>query len=115
LVKFIFPNKYAVYLHDTPSKSYFEKTDRAFSHGCVRVKDPLILAEQLLGNKGYDSEKIAGVIKSKKTQNVYLSKPMPVMLMYWTCYVNKLDGRIYFFRDVYGRDKKVLAELNSKR
>lgn len=114
LVKFIFPNKFSVYLHDTPSKSYFNKTDRAFSHGCVRVKNPLILAEQLLGDKGYDSEKIAEVIKSKKTQNVHLSKPMPVMIMYWTCYVNRQDGKMYFFRDVYGRDKKILAELNTK-
>jgi len=114
LVKFIFPNKYAVYLHDTPSKSYFEKTDRAFSHGCVRVKDPLILAKQLLGDKGYDSKKIAEVIKSKKIQNVYLTRPMPVMLMYWTCYVNKTDGRMYFFRDVYGRDKKLLVQLKQK-
>jgi len=115
LVKFMFPNKYAVYLHDTPSKSYFEKSERAFSHGCVRVKDPFILAEQLLGDKGYDGEKIAGVIKSKKLQNVHLSKPMPVMLMYWTCYENDLDGRIYFYRDVYGRDKKILSELNKSR
>ena len=115
LVKFIFPNKYAVYLHDTPSKSYFEKSDRAFSHGCVRVKDPLILAEQLLGDKGYDSEKIASVIKTKKLQNVNLSKPMPVMLMYWTCYENDKDGRIYFYKDVYGLDKKILSELKKKR
>ena len=112
LVKFIFPNKYAVYLHDTPSKSYFEKTDRAFSHGCVRVKDPLILAEQLLGDKGYDNDKIADVIKSSKTQNVYLTKPMTVMLMYWTCHDNDIDGKMSFYRDVYGRDKKVLSELN---
>ena len=114
LVKFIFPNKYSVYLHDTPSKSKFEKTERAFSHGCVRVKDPLILAEQLLGEKGYDSNKIAEVIKSKETKNVYLSNPMPVMIMYWTCYVNT-EGRIYFFRDIYGRDKKVLKELKKRR
>ncbi len=114
LVKFIFPNKYSVYLHDTPSKSKFEKTERAFSHGCVRVKDPLILADQLIGDKGYDSNKIAEVIKSKETKNVYLSKPMPVMIMYWTCYVNT-EGRIYFFRDIYGRDKKVLDELRKRR
>jgi murein L,D-transpeptidase YcbB/YkuD len=115
LVKFMFPNKYAVYLHDTPSKSYFEKSERAFSHGCVRVKDPLVLAEILLKDKGYDSEKITTVIKSKKLQNVNLSRPMPVMLMYWTCYENEDDGRIYFYRDVYGRDKKVLSKLNSGR
>jgi murein L,D-transpeptidase YcbB/YkuD len=115
LVKFMFPNKYAVYLHDTPSKSYFERSERAFSHGCVRVKDPLILAEQLLGDRGYDSDKIASVIKSKKLQNVNLSEPMPVMLMYWTCYENEEDGRINFYRDVYGRDKKLLSELNKNR
>jgi murein L,D-transpeptidase YcbB/YkuD len=115
LVKFIFPNKFSVYLHDTPSKSYFGKTDRAFSHGCVRVKDPFILAEQLLGDKGYDSEKISDVIKSKKMQNVYLSKPMPVMIMYWTCYENDIDGKMYFFRDVYGRDRKILTDLNERR
>jgi murein L,D-transpeptidase YcbB/YkuD len=72
----------------------------------VRVKDPLVLAEILLKDKGYDSEKITTVIKSKKLQNVNLSRPMPVMLMYWTCYENEDDGRIYFYRDVYGRDKK---------
>jgi murein L,D-transpeptidase YcbB/YkuD len=81
----------------------------------VRVKDPLILAEQLLGDKGYNNEKIAGVIESKKLQNVHLSKPMPVMLMYWTCYENDIDNRIYFYRDVYGRDKKILSELNKSR
>ena len=115
LVKFIFPNNYAVYLHDTPSKSFFERTDRAFSHGCVRVKDPLILAEELLYDQGYDSEKIKEVIQSKKLKNVYLTEPMPVMIMYWTCYVDDQDGRIRFFRDVYGRDKKVLQELKKKR
>jgi murein L,D-transpeptidase YcbB/YkuD len=115
LVKFIFPNKYAVYLHDTPSKSYFEKTDRAFSHGCVRVKDPLVLAEQLLGNKGYNAEKIAGIIRTGKIQNVYLKEPMTVMLMYWTCYENNIDGKMYFYRDVYGRDRKLLSELNEAK
>ena len=115
LVKFIFPNKYSVYLHDTPSKSYFEKTDRAFSHGCVRVKDPLILAEELLADRGYDSEKIGEIIKSKETLNVSLSKSLPVMIMYWTCYVNTKDNHIYFFQDVYGRDKKIIKELNRAR
>jgi hypothetical protein len=88
---------------------------RAFSHGCVRVKDPLILTEELLGDKGYDSKKIMDVINSKKTQNVNLSEPMPVMIMYWTCYVDDQDGKIRFYRDVYGRDKKVLQELKRER
>ena len=113
LVKFIFPNKHAVYLHDTPSKSYFERTDRAFSHGCVRVQNPLTFAELLLGDKGYDAEKISTTIKSKETKNVYLTEPMPVMLMYWTCFMN--EGQIYFYKDIYDRDKMILKEFYDKR
>ncbi len=111
-MKFIFPNHFSVYLHDTPSKSYFEQSQRAFSHGCVRVQNPQILAEQLLGNKGFDGAKISDVLKSEKTQTVYLKEPMPVMLMYWTCYESKRDGRMYFYRDIYGRDSKILHELS---
>lgn len=115
LVKFIFPNKHAVYLHDTPSKSYFNKTDRAFNHGCVRVQNPLVLAEQLLGDKGYDKKKISEVLKSKKTTNVYLTKALSVMIMYWTCYSDENNNKIYFYRDIYGRDKALLSELKESR
>jgi len=115
LIKFIFPNKYSVYLHDTPSKSYFEKSGRAFSHGCVRVQNPFVLAEQLLGKQGYDQNKIDTIIKTKKLQNVYLKEPMPVMLMYWTCYENKEDGKMYFYKDIYDRDKTILSELQETR
>jgi len=112
-VKFIFPNKYAVYLHDTPSKSFFEKTDRAFSHGCVRVHNPMVLAELLLADKGYDQEKIASTLKTKELKNVYLTEPMHVMLMYWTCYQE--EGKMYFYKDIYGRDKMILKELREDR
>jgi murein L,D-transpeptidase YcbB/YkuD len=111
IVKFIFPNKYSVYLHDTPSKSYFGKNERAFSHGCVRVQNPLVLAEQLLGKQGYDRNKIDNIIKTKKLQNVNLKEPMPVMIMYWTCYEDREEGKMYFYSDIYGRDKKILSEL----
>lgn len=114
-VKFMFPNKHAVYLHDTPSKSFFEKTERAFSHGCVRVQNPLILAEQLLKNHGYDKKKIDDIVESEKLQNVSLEKFMTVMLMYWTCFEDIQDSEMYFHRDIYGRDKAVLKELNSRR
>lgn len=114
-VKFIFPNKHAVYLHDTPSKSFFKKTDRAFSHGCVRVQNPLVLAEELLKNQDYDKEKIDNIVNSKKLQNVNLRKFMPVALMYWTCAENFEDGEMYFKRDIYGRDKAILDGLNEKR
>lgn len=114
-VKFIFPNKYSVYLHDTPSKSYFNKAQRAFSHGCVRVHNPLNLAEELLGDKGYDQKKISEVLGTKKETVVHLSKDLKVMLMYWTCYENHENGRMYFYKDVYNRDNKILAELNRQR
>jgi len=115
IVKFIFPNKYAVYLHDTPSKSYFGKSERAFSHGCVRVQNPLVLAEQLLGKQGYDRTKIDNILKTKKLKNVNLKEPMPVMIMYWTCYEDREEGKMYFYNDIYGRDKKILSELYESR
>lgn len=115
IVKFIFPNKYAVYLHDTPSKSYFGKSERAFSHGCVRVQNPLILAEQLLGKQGYDRNKIDNILKTKKLKNVNLKEPMTVMIMYWTCYEDREEGKMYFYSDIYGRDKKILSELYEGR
>lgn len=111
-VKFIFPNKYSVYLHDTPSKGYFNRSERTFSHGCIRVQNPLLLAEQLLEDKGYDQKKINEVLDTKKLTNVNLSKPLPVMLMYWTCYENEVNKQLYFFSDVYKRDEKLLSELN---
>jgi murein L,D-transpeptidase YcbB/YkuD len=115
IVKFIFPNKYSVYLHDTPSKSYFGKSERAFSHGCVRVQNPLVLAEQLLGKQGYDRTEIDNILKTKKLKNVYLDEPMPVMIMYWTCYEDREEGKMYFYSDIYGRDKKILTELYESR
>jgi murein L,D-transpeptidase YcbB/YkuD len=114
LVKFIFPNKFSVYLHDTPSKSYFNRADRAFSHGCIRVQNPLILTELLLADKGYDMAKINEVLKKKETKTVHLSKEMPVMLMYMTCYENMENDKIYFYQDIYGRDKRILNELKKK-
>jgi len=114
-MKFIFPNKYSVYLHDTPSKSYFEKSERTFSHGCVRVQNPQFLAEQLLGDKGYDQKKIKEVLKTEKETIVHLENKMPVLLMYWTCYENHENGKMYFYKDVYNRDQKILDELLKKQ
>lgn len=114
-VKFIFPNKYSVYLHDTPSKSYFNRSERTFSHGCIRVQNPLLLAEQLLGDKGYNQTKIKEVLNTKKITNVNLSTPLPVMLMYWTCYENEINNKLHFFSDVYKRDARLIAELKKKK
>ena len=114
-MKFIFPNKYSVYLHDTPSKSYFERSERTFSHGCVRVQNPHLLAEQLLGDKGYDQEKIKEVLMTEKETVVHLQNKMPVLLMYWTCYEDLGNNKMYFYKDVYDRDRVILEELLKKK
>lgn len=102
-VKFMFPNKYNIYIHDTPSKSLFKKASRVFSHGCVRVQDPLKLAEVILGPEGVARSKIDGIINRGKRRVVKLKTPIPVHITYLTAWVNK-DGSVHFRRDVYGRD-----------
>ena len=110
-VKIMFPNSYSVYLHDTPSLSKFEETDRAFSSGCVRVERPLELAELLLANPAeWNAASIRKVIDSGRTQNVTLPAKMPVLLAYWTAWVDP-QGRVNFRRDVYGQDAQWAAGL----
>ncbi len=104
-IKFMFPNKFNVYIHDTPSKSLFLRSKRYFSHGCVRVKDPLKLAEVLLREKSKDWNKnrIDKTISAGKRRVVKI-KSFPVHVTYLTAWVNK-DMTIHFRNDVYGRDK----------
>jgi len=102
-VKFMFPNKYNIYIHDTPSKSLFKKASRVFSHGCVRVQDPLKLAEVILGPEGTSRSSIDATINRGKRRVVKLKTPIPVHISYLTAWVNK-DGSVHFRRDVYGRD-----------
>jgi murein L,D-transpeptidase YcbB/YkuD len=109
-IKIMFPNEHAVYLHDTPSKALFSKAERAFSHGCIRVENPFDLAEQLLGDNGWNQEKFQAVLDEKKTKTVLLSKPMPVLLLYWTAMADP-DGTVYFFNDVYERDERIAEAL----
>lgn len=110
-VKFMFPNKHAIYLHDTPHKSLFAKTQRAFSHGCIRVKDPLKLAELLLnGQEGWDRRAIDAAVNSGKLTTVSLKKPIDVFLMYWTVQPDA-EGRLGFVPDIYGRDLALIAAL----
>ena len=113
-VKFIFPNKHAVYLHDTPSKSGFKRAERAFSSGCIRVQNPFHFAELLLADKpGWDRAKIDAVVESRKTTRVNLSKPLTVMLLYWTAAVDN-ERRVVFKQDIYDRDGAVLVGLDGK-
>lgn len=112
-IKFIFPNPHLVYLHDTPSKSLFQRTDRAFSSGCIRVEKPVALAELLLNDADkWDQEDIMKAIASKKTRTIFLPKPVPIMLLYWTVGFDA-EGRVRFKKDVYKRDKGVLEELEA--
>jgi murein L,D-transpeptidase YcbB/YkuD len=111
-VKFMFPNEYFVYLHDTPSKQLFDRADRAFSHGCIRVEDPLRLAELVLaGTEGWDRAAIDRVVESQQTTTVFLQKHLTVMLLYFTAEVTRL-GTVLFSEDIYERDGAVIAGLD---
>jgi murein L,D-transpeptidase YcbB/YkuD len=104
-VKFMFPNQYSVYLHDTPSQRLFDAPDRTFSSGCVRVERALELAKLLLNDPArWDDAAVGAVLNSRKTRNVTLQQKMPVLLAYWTAWANP-DG-IHFRRDIYGQDAK---------
>lgn len=106
-VKFMFPNRYSVYMHDTPSKSLFVRAERAFSHGCVRTQNPFELAKLLLADKGYDDAKIQATLETGKTTTVHLTNPLPVMLLYWTAEIGP-GGDMNFHSDVYERDARIL-------
>lgn len=110
-VKFVFPNEYSVFMHDTPAKSLFERADRACSHGCVRVDNPLGFAEVLLNEDGWTREQIDDQIESEETTTVALSEPLPILLRYWTAEVDDQDV-LRFYEDIYGRDAAVLKALN---
>lgn len=110
-VKFMFPNKYMVYLHDTPSKGLFSRSERAFSHGCIRTQNPFDLAEILLRDQGWDRAKIDRVVASRKTTRINLDDPISVMLLYWTAAVDK-EGTVFFSKDVYSRDAAVIEGLD---
>jgi murein L,D-transpeptidase YcbB/YkuD len=111
-VKFMFPNPHFVYLHDTPSKELFNRSSRAFSSGCIRVRNPFRLAELLLQDQdNWDRAQIDAAVDSLKQQRVSLTEPVPVLLLYWTVNVDA-EGTVYFKEDIYERDAKVLAGLD---
>ncbi len=110
-VKFIFPNKYMVYLHDTPSKGLFARTERAFSHGCIRTQNPFELATLLLDDQGWDRARVDRVVASKKNTRVNLKDPITVMLLYWTAQADA-EGTVFFRRDVYDRDTPIIKGLD---
>ncbi len=113
-VKFMFPNKFSVYLHDTPAHALFQKRKRTFSSGCIRVEKPIELTAYLLrGDPEWTHERIVTAIDSGETQIVRLPEPIPVHLLYWTAWVDA-DGKIHFRDDIYGRDKKLGRVLRER-
>lgn len=110
-VKFLFPNSYSIYLHDTPSKSLFGQNTRAFSHGCIRVADPFKLAHWVLRfNLEWPYEKIEEGFNYTKETTVTIAKPVPVFIGYFTSWVDQ-NGKLNFRNDIYGRDKKLADHL----
>ncbi len=114
-VKFLFPNKHAVYMHDTPSKPLFERSERAYSHGCIRVRNPVQLAELVLNHdKGWDGAKVRDLLENGPEDNkIALDKTIPVHVTYFTA-VPGDDGKIKTFRDVYGHDTRISLALDGR-
>jgi murein L,D-transpeptidase YcbB/YkuD len=114
LVKFMFPNEYNVYLHDTPADSLFARASRSFSHGCVRVEDPQALAEYVLKDQPeWTRERIVEAMHAGDERTVTLRQSIPVYIGYWTVDVAP-DGRIEFKPDVYGLDARQSAALTAR-
>ncbi|POY36471.1 murein L,D-transpeptidase [Solitalea longa] len=107
LVKFLFPNSFNIYLHDTPSKSLFTEDQRAFSHGCVRVGEPKKLAAYLLRNDStWTDAKITAAMNAGKERTITLKQTVPVYIGYFTAYVDH-NGLLNFRKDIYNRDKRL--------
>jgi murein L,D-transpeptidase YcbB/YkuD len=113
-VKFMFPNRFNIYLHDTPSRKLFDRERRTLSHGCVRVEDPAQLAAFVLdGQDGWDESKIEEAMEPSAEGNrmVPLEEPLPVYLLYLTAFVG--DGRVHFRNDPYGKDRRAMGRVGA--
>ncbi len=112
-IKFVFPNNYSIYLHDTPSKNLFDEPKRAFSHGCIRAQEPKKLALYLLRkDKNWNEEKIDSILLKNKTFNIALQPNMPIYIVYFTAWVNSA-GELNFRNDIYNLDKQLEKEIFS--
>ena len=113
-VKFLFPNNFNIYFHDTPSKSLFAKNKRAFSHGCIRLSDPVRMANYLLRNQPeWTDTKIEDAMNSDKEKFVKLKKPVPVLITYYTAWVDE-QGELNFREDIYGHDAQLTKKMFTK-
>ena len=115
-MKFVFPNDENVYLHGTPAQQLFERSRRDFSHGCVRVEDPVALAEWVLSSTpGWDRARILAAMQGSTTVQVTLPRPVRVILFYVTATVMPGDGSLHFAEDIYGHDRALEAALARHR
>jgi murein L,D-transpeptidase YcbB/YkuD len=112
MVKFIFPNQHFVFLHDTPHRELFVKSERNVSSGCIRVQNPLDLAELILNDPAkYNRSALDTILDTRETQRVNLKPKVPVIILYITASIDA-DGEIRFYKDIYNRDQKVLDALD---
>jgi len=112
-IKFMFLNKFNVYLHDTPARLLFTEAQRDFSHGCIRIQKPLELALYLLRqDRKWTREALLSALNKEKDRSVPLPEPIPIHLLYWTAWAEG-DGTIEFRRDIYGQDAPLLAALRA--
>jgi murein L,D-transpeptidase YcbB/YkuD len=110
-VKFLFPNSFNIYFHDTPSKSLFSRDKRAFSHGCIRLSDPEKMANYVLRNQPeWTPEKISEAMNAGTEKHVRVKDPIPVIITYYTAWVDE-QGRMNFREDIYGHDQKIAAKM----
>ena len=115
-IKFMFPNSNNIYMHDTPTHSLFRRSKRSFSHGCIRLSQPIDLAVHILGqeDKSWTKKRIQEMIASKERSVIRLQNPWPVHILYRTVRVDPDDGTIFFYDDVYGRDALLAEALFTK-
>ncbi len=114
VVKFRFPNKHDVYMHDTPDRNLFGAAPRAFSHGCMRTQNPVHLAEVLLAHdKGYSVAQVHQILDEGVTNEIKLSTEIPVHIVYFTAEVGD-DGKLHYFPDIYGLDSRVASALKGQ-
>jgi murein L,D-transpeptidase YcbB/YkuD len=113
LIKFLFPNSHNVYMHSTPARQLFLASKRAFSHGCIRVSDPVALANYVLQKTPtpWDESRIVAAMHDDKSLRVELSESIPVLILYGTAMATE-DGQVQFFDDIYGHDRKLEALLS---
>ena len=112
-VKFMFPNQFAVYIHDSPARSLFGRSVRSFSSGCIRVERPLELLDYVLrGREEWSPAKLRGALETGREQTIRLPRELPVHIEYWTAWAGE-DGAVHFRPDVYGRDARLASALEA--